>query len=192
MSSSRTRGTRLAGVFLGVVLSACLLITAERTDSSPGREAKLKAALVYKLAKFVRWPPVAFARVDTPFKLCLVGRDTLRAPFDSLAGRTVASRPIIISTPAAGDSRALRACHLLYLETARSATNRHTLDSLTNAPVLTVSPAKGFARSGGMVELSRRKNRFALHINLESARRAEISVSSKLLELSTIVQTASP
>jgi hypothetical protein len=52
-----------------------------------------------------------------------------------------------------------------------------------------VSDAEGFSRRGGMIRFMTDRNRIRLRINLEAARDAHLTLSSKLLRPAQIVRT---
>ncbi|MEE8342593.1 MAG: YfiR family protein, partial [Gammaproteobacteria bacterium] len=55
-------------------------------------------------------------------------------------------------------------------------------------PVLTVGEAKNFNKLGGVIRFTRVKNKVHFNIDPDAAERAQLTVSSKLLNLATIVR----
>ena len=53
--------------------------------------------------------------------------------------------------------------------------------------VLTVSDIDGFADAGGMIQLVREGGRVRFEVNLDSVRGADLTMSSKLLRLASVV-----
>jgi hypothetical protein len=78
---------------------------------------------------------------------------------------------------------------MLYLDSALPPAVR-ALSDQTDA--LTVSNAKNFARSGGMIELFTENNRLRFIINLENAKRAGLRINPSLLQLAASVYTEAP
>jgi hypothetical protein len=66
---------------------------------------------------------------------------------------------------------------------------QRVLDSLQGRSVLTVSDGERFASQGGMIGFVTEQNRIRLRINLEAARAANLTISSKLLRPARIVST---
>jgi hypothetical protein len=61
------------------------------------------------------------------------------------------------------------------------------LKSLKSQNVLTVGDATHFSRNGGIVRFYTEDNKTRIHINLEAAKQAELTISTKLLRLAGIV-----
>jgi transcription-repair coupling factor (superfamily II helicase) len=72
---------------------------------------------------------------------------------------------------------------------SRSETDRleQILASFVGKPVLTVSDVEGFARRGGMIDLATVSGKIQLRINLEAAKAARLTMSSKLLRPAKVV-----
>ncbi|MBA4055177.1 MAG: DUF4154 domain-containing protein, partial [Marivirga sp.] len=49
-----------------------------------------------------------------------------------------------------------------------------------------------FAKQGGIIRFATENNKTRIQINLEAARQAGVTISSKLLKLADIVETQSP
>nr|WP_240905814.1 YfiR family protein [Thiorhodococcus mannitoliphagus] len=151
------------------------------------REDRIKAAIVYKVGKFVDWPTSAFSSTDAPLRLCLLGRDDFAAALSSVAGRKVQGRGIEFrvvganSLPQAGD------CNILYLPRSASGRVASVVRRLTDKPILTISDIPSFARNGGMISLVRRGNRIGFEIDPDRVRRAGLAVRAQLLDLAEIV-----
>ncbi|NEV63768.1 YfiR/HmsC family protein [Thiorhodococcus minor] len=153
----------------------------------PSREDRIKAAIVYKVGKFVDWPANAFDGAASPLRVCLLGRDAFSDALASIAGRKVQGRSIdfrvigAASLPRPGD------CHILYLPRSASGRVGSVVRNLSGMPILTISDIPGFARSGGMISLVRSGNRIGFEIDPDSARRSGLSVRAQLLDLADIV-----
>jgi hypothetical protein len=144
------------------------------------RGDQLKAGYVLNFARFVEWPESAPATLT----LCVAGNrgvlDALRA---SESSNRIGARTITFREVGAADS--VNGCNVLYLETS----NVRRVDQVQpNSATLTVSNDKGFARSGGTIELFTQANRLRFIINTENARRAGLRISSSLLQLAAVVE----
>ncbi len=140
----------------------------------------LKAAFIYNLAKFIEWPEDAPAA--RPFVMCVVGDAAVsealeRAVYQRRLGNSVIS--VVRMTSVAPQ----RGCHVLYLSgVSREQTSLH-LGTLRNAPVLTISDLEGFTDSGGMVQFFFEHGQLRFRVGLESAKRAGLQISAKILSL---------
>ena len=149
-------------------------------------ESQVKAAYLFNFVKFVEWPSQAFARPDFPFVIGIVGQNPFaRALEQIISGEEVRNRHLVIRSLAPGDD--WRGCHLLYIARSERTSVGRVLDTLTNAPVLTVGDSEDFARQGGMINFVMRDRHVRFEINLEAARRAGLRISSKLLNVALTV-----
>lgn len=144
-------------------------------------EAQIKAGFVYNFAKYIEWPAEAFFGKDGTFVMCVVGRDTLGAPLDSLDGKTVHGHPVVVRRMG-GASEDFRGCHVLFVsesEERRAASIVRT----SQAALLTVSDIDGFIDMGGGIGLVNADERIQFEINLGALQRASLKASSQLLKL---------
>lgn len=148
-------------------------------------EYEVKAAIVYKVSKFVSWPTGSFESDDAPLVLCIAGRDPFGEFIDNLNGQTVQGRSLIVHRVADSELSSHR-CHILFV-----GANSSSIEILANGdrkPVLTVGDTQGFANDGGMLELSIEDNRVKFEVNLGVARESNLEISATLLQLATIVK----
>lgn len=153
-------------------------------DGDHDRAAQLKAAYLFNFVKFVQWPD---ARPEDTVTVCFIGRTRVqRALADSSEGKKAGGRTLAVR--GIEPSQGTEGCSMLYIdaEAARSASKLPVPESAV--PVLTVSDSKGFARAGGMIELFSDSNRLHFSINVDTARRAGLNVSSSLLQLAASVE----
>ena len=81
----------------------------------------------------------------------------------------------------------IKTCHILFI--SRSETDRlePILARLKDRNILTVADAEGFAQRGVMIRFVTEHNKIRLRINLEAAKAAHLTISSKLLRPAEIV-----
>jgi YfiR/HmsC-like len=152
-------------------------------------EREVKAAILYRVAKFIEWPTSAFSSTDAAFVVCVLGDDkTLRA-FSSLIGKLVNSHPIEVRR-VQGDTLDLRLCHTAYFPADGNVDIDYALTQLKGMPVLTVGEAEEFANRGGILALLMREQRISFSFNLPASKQAGLSVSAQLLQLANIVGRA--
>jgi len=80
-------------------------------------------------------------------------------------------------------------CHILFVSRREESRLTGILDSLRGQSILPVSDAERFATRGGMIRFVTDRNRIRLRINLEAAKAANLTLSSKLLRPAQIVPT---
>ncbi|MBL9216250.1 MAG: YfiR family protein [Opitutaceae bacterium] len=155
----------------------------------PSREYQVKAVFLFNFAQFVDWPPAAFPSAGSPLVIGVLGEDPFGAALDdAVRGETVASRPLAVRRfrrPAD-----IAECHILFVSRPASARLGEVLAALDGRAVLTVGEADDFAARGGMIHFVTDKSRTRLRINLDAARNAGLTLSSKLLRPAEIVATA--
>ena len=169
-------------VLLAVLLSA----NGRAAADSALPEYQVKAAIVYKVAKFVYWPEYSFPSGSSPVVMCIAGKDPFGQFIDDLNGRAIHGRPMIVRRVELSDE-AVRRCHIVFL--GESTEENGVLQAIAQRPVLTIGDSKDFAESGGILGLTISNNRVVFEINLEVARAAELNISASLLQLATIVES---
>lgn len=168
---------------LTLLAVACCPAAVEADDNE--REALIKAAIVYKLAKFVEWPATSFAQADSPLHLCLLGSTPLAAALAGAEGRLVRGHPVTVIK--INDLRRIDACHVVYIAQAEQRQLEDLMGQFDGRPVLSVSEIEGFASHGGVIGLVRRGNRLGFQVNLRNAQRSGLTVSAPLLELAEVI-----
>ncbi len=152
-------------------------------DSKP-TDYQVKAAYLYNFGRFVEWP--AGGKTES-FAICVLGQDPFGAALDAtLAGETiegsrVVARRISKSQDAAG-------CRILFISSSEEGQLKEILSALDRTTVLTVGEMPQFTRRGGMVQFILEGNRVRFEVNLTSAERAGLTMSSQLLKLALNVR----
>ncbi|MFD2112144.1 YfiR family protein [Thiorhodococcus fuscus] len=163
------------------------LVAMPTNAGEPTREERIKAAIVYKVGKFVDWPESAFAAADAPLRICQLGDDPFAAALFGIAGRVVQGRRVVFQVVVPPLAARTRGCHILYLPRATAARVPRVIRELAGQPVLTISDIPDFARQGGMIALVRAGDRLGFEIAPAMARDAGLRVRAQLLDLADIV-----
>jgi YfiR/HmsC-like len=151
-------------------------------------EYQVKAVFVYNFSRFVEWPPQAFTAPDEPFVIGILGGDPFGARLDeAVRGEQIDQHPLLVrrfrNLGEVGD------CRILYIDRSESAQLQQILAALDHRSTLTVSDLDGASQRGVMIQFTTENNRIRLRINVESARAAGLTISSKLLRSADIVGT---
>jgi hypothetical protein len=155
-------------------------------QSAPTTEYQLKAVFLFNFAQFVEWPQGEFADPATPLVIGVLGQDPFGAYLDAtVRGETVNGRPLAVRRYRRVEE--IRNCQILFVSRPEEGHLGEILDSLKGRSVLTVSDADRFAPHGGMIGFVMDRNRIRLRINLDAARAANLTISSKLLRPAQIV-----
>lgn len=169
------------------ILIACLALAVAVTAMARADtgEYEVKAAFIYNFAKFVEWPETD-AGADAAMPLCILGDDPFGPVLDTLNGRTIQGRSMnVVRTRNLTD---LSRCSIVFV----SSSERRRIDEIMQhlsgiSGLLTISDIGGFAEHGGMIELRLADDRVRFLVNLDSAGRAELSISSRILRLAQSV-----
>ena len=134
---------------------------------------ELKAAFLFNIARFVEWPPEAFADAAAPIVMGIAGEDPFGAVLDQvLNGQRVKGRPFRVERFAS--MAAVRGCHLVFLNGVKMGGGR--------VEALTVSDSEDFCTRGGMVGLQIQGGRLVLEVNLAAVNRSGLRISAQLFE----------
>jgi len=180
-------------LFLLVGSAAALTLAApdSRAAESASLEYKVKAAYLYNFAKFVEWPAEKFPQPASPIIIGVVGEDPFGDTLDeTVKGKTVNGRSILIRRLAPGAD--LKQCHLLFISRSLKNSLASILAGLKSESVLTVSETDQFASRGGMIDLIIVDDSVKLEINLDTAERAGLKVSSKLSSVARVIKSEPP
>jgi hypothetical protein len=82
------------------------------------------------------------------------------------------------------------ACQILFIHQSEDKRIPEVINALDHRSTLTVSDVDGAAQQGVMIRLVTEKGRVRLRVNVESARAAQLAISSNLLRSAEIVTTA--
>lgn len=170
---------------LGVMLLAGGPGLASQTAEAP--EYQLKAVFLFNFAQFVEWPRPATPD-SAPLVIGILGDDPFGRVLDAtVRGEHLGTRPFAVRRFARVED--IGACDILFISQSEGNRVENILTGLGNRPILTVSDISGFANRGGMINFVTDKHRIRLKINVEAARAARLTISSKLLRLAEIVST---
>lgn len=151
------------------------------------RETEVKAAFLFQFTRYVEYPASAFESDRAPFVMGVLGKSAIiDALKGAVRGKNVEGRPIVVRQMSLGAE--LRRCHILFVPESQSHHLPEVLKTLADAPVLTVGESAGFASQGGIIGFFTEQNRLRFEINLEAARRAHLTIGSRLLALARIVR----
>ena len=183
------------GLLIGItcLLSAMALGShAEALDSSDSSEYLIKAGFIYNFAKLVEWPTASFAQPDSPIVIGILGED----PFGATLDRIVADKKIngrgfaVKRVKWSRDFKDLRDCNILFVSSSEKEHIESVIDAMKGLPILTIGDAPGFAKRGGIINFMLEDNKVRFEVNVEAAKHADLTISSRLLTLARIVQQA--
>jgi hypothetical protein len=145
-------------------------------------EYEVKAAFLFNFAKFVEWPPDAFAETNAPIVIGILGENV----FGNSLEKVINDRKVNnhgfqfrnFDSPAEATN-----CQILFISSAKKNDFAKIIAALHNTSVLTVSETDGFIKAGGMINFLFEGNNVRFQISDEAAKKARLKISSKLLSL---------
>jgi len=152
-------------------------------------EYEIKAAYLYNFGKFVEWPAKVAAPGDS-FSICVLGQDPFGASLDTtIADESIKGKSVLVK-------RILRpqdavSCHILFISSSEESRLKEILAALDRTSVLTVSDMPQFTRRGGIIQFVVEANRVRFEVNLTSAERSGLTLSSQLLKVANSVRRSS-
>jgi hypothetical protein len=151
----------------------------------PAREQEIKAAFIYNFTRFIDWPPQAYSAVNAPFIIGVVGNDPVSASLADLVKDEKLGNHII-TVQRFSDLKQISQCNILFISAEEASRNNKLILSINRRGILTVSDVPDFSKWGGIVRFFKAENRLRLEINPIEAKAAELTISSKLLNISSI------
>jgi hypothetical protein len=172
----------LAALTLAVLALAPLAMA-----QAPGtRERQIRAALVYKMSRFVTWPEASIP-ARGPFTFCYVSDDPTAQVLAGIEGRSIQNRRTRMRRLDALDAGTVVGCNLLYISGKSALTTEVITATVANATLVVVDgPREG--TEAGMVQLVPRDNRMGLAVDLALVRNARLRIDSTLLQLAEVHQ----
>jgi len=175
----------IAAALLGVIFCICRVPAISAQSPEPSEYA-VKAAFLFHFAQFVEWPEGAFREANSPLFYCTIGADPFHGALEaSLIGKKMGGHGLQVRH--ARQISEIQGCHVLFIGEGEKGQLASVLANVKGSPVLTVGESERFVNDGGMIGFCVEENKIRFKINLESAEKAQLRISAKLLALAKIV-----
>ena len=170
---------------LQALLALVLLAASPAAVDGASLEAQVKAAYLFKLASFVRWP-APLAEGDS-FKICVAGREDIAGLLMAFAnGKQIENRSVSVAQIASPQSPQLAACRMLFL--GRGAQTAGMLISATRGqPVLIVTDRTAGTR-GGVIEFMEVGGKVRFAVDRREATSRKLALDSELFHVAAEVE----
>ena len=142
-------------------------------------EADLKAAIISNMLLFVEWPARSSFPADQ-MTICYQGNGPVVAALIALDGKEIKGKSLKIVEIAPGNAAD---CQALYISPGNAAILAKTLTLIGSSPVFIATDSPEYFRRGAMVNLELIAGRIVFDIDLYSAQKAGLHLSSKALRL---------
>lgn len=166
----------------------------------PPKKHEIEAAFLYNFAKFIEWPATVFTNDTQPIIIGILGAN----PFGSDLERTIGNQLVNgrkLEIKRYENLAAVGDCQILFISLGDnaggplSASDKRLLTEVFSKvgkkSILTVGEAQNFAAAGGIINFVMEKDKIRFQINPDAAERANLKISSKLLNLAYIVHDES-
>jgi len=165
-----------------IVLSFSLVFAIGLKCHAQPTEYQIKAAFIYNFARFTDWPPAAFVASDSPMVIGVLGKNVFGDDLaNTVNGKSIDGHPLQFKH---FDSIADAAhCQVLFISASHKEDLPKILQQLQGNSTLTISETDGFIEAGGMIYLEIIDQKVRFEINNETAKKAGLNISSKLLSL---------
>ena len=165
---------------IGFVLGAFLPVLADEPKNS---EYWVKAAFIYNIFKFVDEKEDGSAG---DYLFCVMGEAPFISDFNSIKDKLIDGKKIVIKQI---DDPKNAHCRAIFITASEQSHISQITRQLKPLGVLTISDTTGFGKKGVMINFYLDQNKVRFEINLGAAEEAGVKISSKLLNLSSIVKT---
>lgn len=175
-----------------MLISATVLSFPASAEEKVFDEDTLKALYSYKFALFTDWPEVKFNSGNSTFEFCVIGRNPFGQPaMEAIQNKPVKDKTLQIEVYENGvlSDESLQSCHVVYVSSSEAQRFPALLNALQPYPILTISDIPGFSAYGGMVTFIKTGDHVQFQLNPDAFKQAELSISSKIIELATLVKT---
>ncbi|MDI1362475.1 YfiR family protein [Methylotenera sp.] len=146
-------------------------------QADPAPEYKLKAAFIYNFILLTEWPKT----VNDSLRVCVIGKSAMDDAINEIDGTEANKRYIRIIR--LQNFSNIEACEVLYLGDTDPLDIKNILNKLGELPVLTVSDNVDLVKSGVMINMFPDNRRLVFNVNVESAKHAHLTLSSRLVRL---------
>ena len=183
MSGRNIRHWRRFTAAVAWMLVAAPCLHAQQSNRS---EYEVKAAYLYNFGRFVGWPGTVGAAGEF-FTICVLGEDPFGTTLDkTIAGESINGKKVAIKRIAKPQDAL--GCRILFISSREESRLKDILATLAKTSALTVSDIPQFTRRGGIIQFVIEANKVRFEVNLATAERAGLALSSQLLKVALNVR----
>lgn len=181
-----TKGFRLLlfkSAILALLFAVSLITPIDSARADSLRDDRVRAAIIYNLIRFTRWPSEAFETTSSSLNICVSHTASIAEGLKGVQGKLLQDRSIAVVLVQHLPSQ-LENCQVVVLTPEIAG-----LD-LSHSPIHTlyVSTEEGLAPSISAIELVAVGRQTRFNVNPSIAKKSGIEISSKLINLAVKVQ----
>lgn len=175
-----------------ILLVLCLFgsLSINTSRASELDQVTLKILYTYKFGKFTQWPDSKLNTATDRFQYCIIGQNPFpQKKLNMIIGKPVQGIPLAVEVFDSGLvlKEVLSGCHVVFISVSEKHRLATILASLRQTAILTISDIPEFSSYGGMITLIESQGKLRFQINPKALQQANISMSSKIMELAEIV-----
>lgn len=174
-----------AYIVLALLVSLCF--TSDRSwseDTAISRPARIKAAIIYKIAKFVSW-----SNVKSSFNICASESDPLIEYLHPIIdGKSLLDKPIKIVTVQIAEylQKHNSDCHILLVDNENLVGLEQSLKQFSQTGTLTICTVDELAWGICIAQIFAVENRARIALDPRKAEKSGLKISSELLDLAVL------
>ena len=178
---------RLLRIFLGIGLAVIFLLNflPASAVALEAIEDQIKSAMIINFIRFVKWPSDGSDHGGESIIVGVMGADSIMEVLKTQEGKIIDGKSLTVRRIDA--LKDISQCHVLFIGRSGEWKNTEILSAVQGSSVLTIGDTEEFCREGGMIRLFREKNNIRFEINNITASKSNLQLSSKLLEIATMV-----
>lgn len=180
---SKKRKLACSFQFMSALLLAFMLSSGfcQAQAAEPNAEQSLRSAFVYNFLRYTTFPDAVEEREVLP--ICIVSSASDASAYKKLSKRSIRKKIIQVSFINLKQLSS-RTCSVLVFPTDEAETP--DLSNFSDRPVLTIGNSPDFVKQGGVIRFFVEDDKLRFEINLATAKRSSLRISSQLLRLARI------
>ena len=176
-SSARLRRALLLGIAFALPIASWSPAALAQGEQD---ESRVKAAFLLRFTQYVEWPGEVLPQPTTPLVVGIIGADDVASDLQQMSsGRGASGRPVQVRTLKGNDD--LTQAHILFIGMDERGKIATYLGAARRRPILVVTESPNALAQGSMINFVIVERRVRFEIGLESAEKAGLTLSSRLL-----------
>lgn len=148
-------------------------------------EREVKAAMMVRFLDYVDYPEAQLPKDAKSLVIAILGTDPFGKKLDKLCidGKAKGKSLVVRRYKDLAEATDLGAVHVVFLSSSLDKEMPKAIKSLEGKPVLTIGDTAKFVDAGGMIGLVLADKKVKFEVNNGAAKKAALSISSKLLKM---------
>lgn len=154
-------------------------------------ERKLEAVFIGRFASYIEWPVKTPDKVHDKFVITLLDDNPFGTLLDHLyQDKRIHGKAIELKYATRLDQ--VGDTDLLFITLSTVAARQAAIAHAQKSSILTISEAKGFAESGGIIQLDFVEQKARIKINHDAAVKSGLKIGAPLLSIATVLRGEKP